>query len=111
VVVSATATQDAIMIQAQGFQGGEAVTAWLTGPREQVIGTTAYYETSERGDVSFELSLRGGVEPGLWIVTIYGLDSQLEAQANFEVHASVADENDDEDDDDEDDDDEDEDRD
>jgi hypothetical protein len=104
---ASTATPNMVQVQAKGFQSGEWVAVWLTGPSGQVVGVDTYYPTDSQGAANFELRLRGATEAGLWTITVHGLDSKLEAYAQVQQVAGSVDDDDDDDDDDEDDDDED----
>jgi hypothetical protein len=103
---SATATPDMVAVSAWGFQGGETITAWLTGPSGQVVGIGAYHQADGEGAASFDLSLNSAAEAGRWTITVFGLDSQQAAYAQVDKQAG-ADAADDDDDGDSDDDDED----
>jgi hypothetical protein len=85
---SATATPDLVEVSAWGFQGGELVAAWLTGPQEQVIAHEVYYRTDGQGATRFELTLGADLEAGRWTITIYGLDSQQAAYTEIDKLAA-----------------------
>jgi hypothetical protein len=103
----ALATGDAVEVHAHGFQGGEVVTAWLTGPSGQVIGANDYFQTTDQGAVSFRVRLDAATEAGRWMITVHGLDSRQAAYAQIDKQATGGDDADDEEDDDGEDDDED----
>jgi hypothetical protein len=82
--IALTSSPDTVEVVAQGFQAEEVVTVWLTGPRGQVVATDAYHSTDGQGEARFALSLSAANEVGRWTITIYGLDSELEAYAQVD---------------------------
>ncbi|MCC6628913.1 MAG: hypothetical protein IT340_16110 [Chloroflexi bacterium] len=105
-VVSLTSAPDTVEVLAQGFQPGETITVWLTGPRGQTVATNVYHAADDQGAARFPLVLSVANEVGRWTITVYGLDSELEAYAQVDREtagaAAADDDGDDEDEDDED---------
>jgi hypothetical protein len=70
-------------VEARGFYKDEDVSAWLTGPSQQVVGVNDY-STDARGRVKFKLFMLRHYQPGPWALTLAGLRSREEAIEYFE---------------------------
>jgi hypothetical protein len=84
VEITATATPAVYRVEARGFRDGEEVSAWLTGPSQQVMASGTR-EADDRGRLSFRLRLPRHVQPGRWAITLHGLTSDREVIGFLDV--------------------------
>jgi hypothetical protein len=70
-------------IEARGFRKEEDVSAWLTGPNQQVV-EAGDHSTDIRGRVDFRMFMLRHYQPGRWALTMVGLRGREEAIEYFE---------------------------
>jgi hypothetical protein len=86
VTVAATGDAGRFDVLARGFDRSDVVSAWVTGPSDQVA-FAGYHGVTGDGVASFSLTIPRHDEPGRWALTVHGLDSGAEAIGAFEVEA------------------------
>jgi hypothetical protein len=86
VAVTTTATPGTVSVRAASFLARERLAIWLTGPNQQVL-TVDPRLTDEGGGVIFPLRLPRHLQPGRWIATLHGLDSDWSATSALEMPA------------------------
>jgi hypothetical protein len=83
---SPSSTPGTIDFLATGFGDNETLTAWVTGPSQQVQAVDAH-STDGDGNASFSMRMPRHFEAGRWALTVHGLESDEEAVAYFDVTA------------------------
>jgi hypothetical protein len=81
--ISPTSKLGEFEIEARGFYKDEDVSAWLTGPSQQVA-EVGDFSTDLRGRIKFRVFMLRHYQPGQWALTLAGLRSREEAIEYFE---------------------------
>ena len=71
-------------VVARGYKDGEELATWFTGPQGQVA-PGRYEQADEKGRSVFQFLIPRHFQPGVWAITVYGLESNREAIESFDV--------------------------